>query len=153
MSSQKSVNNKSQMSIQKNGSRTQVCRSKFGSSVSRRFRVGKDSSWLRLLPHLFMAMPSAKRRPTFRDGELEVSVDLDVEGYRDRKLERIVIMKTDTIEEVKGKIHWQGEIPVAASGELYKRLRHGNLKPLNDTLLVRNYKLRDGASLVYSNAD
>ena len=99
-----------------------------------------------------MAMPSAKRRPTFRDGELEVSVDLDVEGYRDRKL-RIVIMKTDTIEEVKGKIHWQGEIPFAASGELYKRLKHGNLKPLNDTLLVRNYKLRDGVQFVYSDAD
>ena len=103
-----------------------------------------------------MAMPSAKRRPTFRDGELEVSVDLDVEGYRDHKLERIVIMKTDTIEEVKGKIHWQGGIPFAASGFVYKRLkglRCGNLKPLNEKLLVRNYRFGKGTSLVYTDAD
>ena len=102
-----------------------------------------------------MALPSAKRRPTFRDGELEVSVDLDVEGYRDRKL-RIVIMKTDTIEEVKGKIHWQGGIPFAASGLVYKRLkglRCGNLKPLNEKLLVRNYRFRKGTDLVYTDAD
>ena len=95
----------------------------------------------------------AKRRPNFREGELKVCVVLDVEGYRDQTLERIVIMTTDTIEEVRGKIHWQGEIPFEASGILYKRMRHGFLRPLNDTLLVRNYRLRDGTTFVLSDAE
>ena len=100
-----------------------------------------------------VAMPPAKRRPNFREGELKICVVLDVEGYRDQTLERIVIMTTDTIEEIRGKIHRQGEIPVEASGILYKRMRHGFLRPLNDTLLVRNYRLRDGTTFVLSDAE